>query len=206
LKKESAVVIGLAGKYCSGKSSLVPFFEDWGCQTINMDQLGHQALEANKDRILHVFGHHVLESGEEGQTSINRKALAKVVFSKKSSLNALESISHPWMVQRTREIIQISPRKTWLIDAALLFPMKLDQLCNIVFFIQAPFLARLKRGLNRDKRGLWQTLKRMLSQDKIRPQPSSEHTDVYKVWNRNSVEDTWEQIRTILDKTPTTEA
>jgi dephospho-CoA kinase len=196
------MVIGLTGKYCSGKSSLVPFFEEWGAQSLNMDQLGHQALEANHGRILEAFGPEVLGAGEGGQTRIDRRALGRIVFSGIPGLLRLwRAISHPWMVQRTREILEEGQTRHWLIDAALLFPMKLDQFCDIAFYIHAPFWTRLKRGLSRDKRGFFSTLQRMWSQEKILPQPSSQHTDVYKVGNLGPLVETWAQIRKILERT-----
>ncbi len=69
------VVIGITGKACAGKNQYAKAFEELGARLIDVDRLGHQALEANKDRIIAEFGDSVADRGE-----IDRKALGAIVF------------------------------------------------------------------------------------------------------------------------------
>jgi len=137
------MVIGVVGKSCAGKDAVVSFLEDKGIASVNVDKLGHEALNENISLIEEAFGPEVIEDG-----SVNRKALAPIVFSDPLKLEKLNSITHPWMVKKTEELTKNMTICT--INAALLESMGLVRLCDEILYVYAPLELRLERGMQRD--------------------------------------------------------
>ena len=189
------MVIGLSGKYCSGKNSAAALLEDKGIPSIDVDRLGHAALEANAEKIIAEFGGSV--AGPDG--SVDRKALGNIVFSDPESLKRLEAVSHPWMAEETSRLVNrylSSGSRHVVINAAVLYRMGLHSLCDCVIWIDAPLFLRILRGLNRDPLNLPSVLKRILAQRQLKPQPLAESVDIYRVGNRSGIE----ALRTELEK------
>ena len=44
------IVVGITGKACAGKNQYARRFEELGAYVIDVDHLGHQALEANEEQ------------------------------------------------------------------------------------------------------------------------------------------------------------
>ena len=88
------LLVGLTGGLASGKSSVAKIFKELGCHIIHADDLGHEALlpagEAYAPAVAE-FGPGILN---EDQT-INRKALAAIVFNDPQQLAKLNAIVHP---------------------------------------------------------------------------------------------------------------
>ena len=51
IKPPESLVIGVTGKYCSGKDTAVSFFKERGFTEINADKIGHQVLEKKKSEV-----------------------------------------------------------------------------------------------------------------------------------------------------------
>ncbi|MFP4484640.1 MAG: dephospho-CoA kinase [Spirochaetota bacterium] len=62
------MIVGVAGKYCAGKNTVSHILENHGYRVIDVDTLGHRALEERKDAIAERFGPGVLKSTEEEPT------------------------------------------------------------------------------------------------------------------------------------------
>jgi dephospho-CoA kinase len=150
------VVIGVTGKICSGKNRYVDLFEERGFVVIDVDELGHRALEENRTAVVRHFGPTILRDGV-----IDRKVLASIVFADSSQLAALEGLNHPWMVERCKALIEEARsqgRVGVVVNAALLKRMGLDALCDRILFIKAPLLVRYRRCRRRQNlpfRAFW---------------------------------------------------
>lgn len=199
------ITIGVTGKYCAGKDTVVEILEQSGFVAIDVDALGHDALESEQERIVAEFGDRIRTT--EG--SIDRRALGAIVFADKRALAALEAIIHPQMVQATREQIAEIRRcpegrsgedgaaRGAVINAAILFRMKLDRLCDTVIFVDAPLRLRVQRARRRDGSGLFSTLRRLASQADVDPQYSSSDADIHSVANDGSREGLEAKLRAI---------
>ncbi|NLZ72857.1 MAG: dephospho-CoA kinase, partial [Bacteroidales bacterium] len=64
------MVIGLVGKTCSGKNMVASYFEEKGFFIIDVDVLGHIALEENHQLLVETFGFSIEKDGK-----IDRKQL-----------------------------------------------------------------------------------------------------------------------------------
>ncbi len=141
------MIIGLTGRSCSGKDRVAELMKKYNVIVIDEDKLGHQALKENIDKLAETFGSDIIENGE-----VNRKKLGPIVFSDPSKLEALNAITHPWMVERTLELCREAEKegKAAIINAALLESMGFVEYCDVVILVYAPYEVRLKRALIRD--------------------------------------------------------
>ena len=172
-------VIGLTGTYCAGKNHVALLLEQRFLPVLDLDKLGHEVIEAEKDRLLKRFGEDIL--GPHGQ--VDRKRLGAKVFGKLSELAALEEIIHPEVNRKNIDWINAREGQACVINAALLHRSSAFDLLDAIIIVEAPFLIRLLRARKRD--GLpWLTLlKRFRSQRQFNSQYFREKTDIYRVKN-----------------------
>ena len=155
----AAEVIGLTGYYCSGKSTAEHILSECGWTVIDMDKIGHAALEDQKVVLAQTFGNEIINN--DGH--VDRKALGRMVFADKSKLNTLNGIVHPVMIDMLRQQIAETDSKV-VVSAAILFDMGLDALCSRVLVIKAPLLTIIHRAKRRDGYGLRRIMKILKSQ------------------------------------------
>jgi dephospho-CoA kinase len=176
------MVIGITGKYCAGKNEAARVFQEAGYPVIDVDRLGHEALSARRDMIVQRFGENILAPNGE----IDRKRLGSIVFRRGERLKALEDIVHPYMRGRISDIIGSPGNRTGnsaVINAALLFRMGLNALCARIIIVEAPFMDRINRALERDDISVLEVFRRMRAQRKLIPQPSLLPADTIIVEN-----------------------
>ncbi len=129
----------------SGKSTVASILAGLGCVVADADALARLALQEPhiRDTIAGWWGPGVLDASG----GIDRKAVARIVFDRPEELKRLESLVHPWIRQRQRELFAAAPReaKALVIDAPLLFEAGLDRECDAVIFVEADREARLAR-------------------------------------------------------------
>ncbi len=97
--------VALTGGLASGKSFVGRTLEHLGCFLIQADLLGHQVLEPDGEAypaVVREFGPAILDN--EGR--IDRRALAKLVFTNPERLAVLNSLVHPPVRARTERLIE----------------------------------------------------------------------------------------------------
>ena len=93
---EGVMVVGLTGQTGAGKSTVSQVFADNGFAVINADLIARAVVEKGTkclDEISDFFGSRILNEDK----SLNRKALAKIVFTDKSKLDSLNTIIYPYI-------------------------------------------------------------------------------------------------------------
>ena len=151
------MIVGITGSYCSGKSSASSVFSGKGYRVIDVDRIGHRALEQKKEEVISAFGEEVIAGGR-----VNREKLARIVFGDRAERKKLESIVHPLMVRMVQEICK--KEDSVVINAALLIEMCLHVLCDFVIGIAVKDEIAIKRGEKRDGIGREEVLRRIHSQ------------------------------------------
>jgi dephospho-CoA kinase len=151
------MVIGITGIYCSGKSIASSIFHDSGFRVIDVDSIGHEALEKKKDEIVRAFSERVLKNN-----LIDRKELGKIVFNRNTEMKRLELIVHPWMVKRVKGLVKKDGDT--VINAALLIEMGLHEVCDFVLGININKNIAVERGMARDNLSKDEALRRLRSQ------------------------------------------
>ena len=171
-------LIGLTGSYCAGKNHVAVFLKQRGLPVLDVDKLGHQVIELEKERLEARFGWDILD--DEGR--VDRRRLGAKVFGNGSELAALEEIVHPGVNRITLEWIQ-RQEKACVINAALLHRTSAFEALDAIMIVEAGFLVRLLRARKRDHLPWTVLLKRFQSQRTFSSQYSMGKADIYRVEN-----------------------
>jgi len=90
--------VGLTGGIACGKTTVAALLRDLGCHVVEADKLAHQLTEPGQpahEEIVREFGRQVLSFNG----SIDRKKLGDIVFNDPASLERLNRIVHPRVVE-----------------------------------------------------------------------------------------------------------
>jgi len=173
------MLIGLTGMYCAGKNYVAGLLEKQGIPVLDVDKLGHQVLDLEREAILRRFGEDIL--GEDGR--IDRKRLGARVFGKPGEMAALEGIVHPRVNDLTREWVLRQGERICVINAALLHRSVVFGDVAGIILVKAPFWVRLLRARRRDALPWSAILKRFFSQRNFLSQYFLKNADIYIVEN-----------------------
>lgn len=162
------MLLGLTGGYCAGKNAVAAILERQGWICIDVDRLGHEAVDMARDAIVERFGSVVL--GPEGR--IDRKVVARIVFSDPAALADQEAIIHPIATRLMEECVakaeaeaQAAGREPiTCVNAALLYRTAMASRCDAIFEVRSPLLSRIGRAKARDRVGTKLALQRMSRQ------------------------------------------
>jgi len=195
------MIIGLTGTYCAGKNHVAAIFEKRGFPSIDVDKLGYQVLEVEKDAICAKFGSD-LQALLEAQNRENsawfsksklhplsgedRRLLGQIVFSAPEKLAALEAIVHPATNRLTEEWItekEKSGAKACIINAALLHRSSVFDRLERIILVTAPYLIRLYRARRRDRLPWQEIVERFNNQKDFNTQYLSGKAEIYRVGN-----------------------
>lgn len=148
--------VGVTGTLGSGKSVFSRALAGLpGVRRIDADRVGHEALRPGSPvlaRLVETFGPEI--RGDDGL--VDRKVLARKVFSGRGRVRALNAIVHPWLVRTLRRrILRLKGRHgvdIVVVDAALVLEWGLESILDRVVVVEAPAAARrlwlLERGLS----------------------------------------------------------
>jgi len=189
-------IIGLTGSYCAGKNQAASIIETMGFTVIDVDKLGHKALELCTEKLAATFGPSIIKA----DGSIDRRALGSIVFSKPELLHLHESIVHPVMLALLDEEIAASDRVC--INAALLYRFPHAARCEFIIEIRAPLLQRIRRGKERDHLKTADILKRVMSQGSFWRQRPKGRPPVVFVDNSGSLEALKRGIEKVISQIP----
>lgn len=149
---QNKLTLGITGSTGSGKTTVSRILEELGAYVISADIVAREALAPNSpllDQIRKEFGEEVFEKND----IINRRRLGEVVFSDEAKLKMLNAITHPYIIRRMLDIRVAafeSGEKIVVFDAPLLFEANLDEHCDEIWVVTAPYEQRLTRIMQRD--------------------------------------------------------
>lgn len=142
--------VGLTGGLATGKSFVGRTLAELGCQLIQADALGHQLLAPEGKAFAPVvveFGPGILVEGK-----IDRKILAREVFSKPERLARLNEIIHPLVFELEESIIRgiIDPQAIVVVEAAILIETGSYQKCDKLIVAVCEERQQIERAMARD--------------------------------------------------------
>lgn len=166
------MLLGLTGGYCAGKNTVASILETRGWTCIDVDALGHEAMEKSRDAIVDRFGPKVI--GQDGK--IDRRALAAIVFSDPAALADQEAIVHPAAIALMNERIKAAEEAATAVghealvcvNAALLHRTDRVASCDAIIEVRSPLVLRALRGASRDGAGAAAALRRITRQKSFR--------------------------------------
>ena len=161
------ILVGLTGGVACGKSSVARLFQDCGAILIDADVLARTVVERGKPAlkdVARVFGKKsLLPDG-----TLNRPALAKIVFGSPAKLKKLNAIVHPRVAREqarmTREIANQEPRAVVIYDAPVLIEAGAHKRMDKIVVVSANEKTQIKRLHNRSHLSKTEALRRIKSQ------------------------------------------
>jgi dephospho-CoA kinase len=173
-------VFGITGYYCAGKNYAAQFFAKRGFAVLDVDKLGHIAIENKKQEITSFFGADILNA----DGSVNRRNLGLSVFGRanKKRLIYLESIVHPEANRLSEEWLSANKNKNCLVNAALLHKSSVLNKLDGIIIVKAPLLTRLRRAKKRDNLS-WPEILRRFSSQKFPLKKTFFSADTYCIYN-----------------------
>ena len=162
-------IVGLTGGIASGKSEAARFLEEAGAHTLDADAISH-ALTAPEAPMLkdirEVFGDGVFN--EDG--TLNRAALAEIVFSDPEMRRRLDGLIHPAVQKAMLDEVETAEKngeKLVFLNVPLLFETGMDTLCDETWLVSASEDTQLKRLTERDGVTIEQASARINSQMRL---------------------------------------
>ena len=140
-------IIGLVGGIGSGKSYIANLFADEGCMVIDSDAAVTEAYHRPevREKIRQWWGGQVLLPNGH----VNRKEIAKLVFSDEQQRRQLEGLIHPIVAElrddQMRQGADDASVKAYVWDTPLLLETGLGHQCDAIVFVEAPEAQRIER-------------------------------------------------------------
>lgn len=163
---EGVMVVGLTGQTGSGKTTVCDVFSSNGFSVINADMIARKVVEKGKpclEDIRDFFGSEVISI----DGTLDRKKLASKVFTDKSQLEILNSITYPYItseILRTIKRFSGEGKKLILLDAPTLFESRADDFCELIISVISRDDLRKSRIMERDGITEEEAVNRMNSQ------------------------------------------
>lgn len=185
-------LIGLTGNSGSGKSTVSRILEDKGVHVIDADKIAHKIYEYKKPAYYEIVGC-FSETVLNEDRSINRRKLGKIVFSDKDKLKLLNRITHKYIIEEIKSIIE-ADEGWYVIDAAVLLESKLRDMVDEIWIIEADREVKRERIIKRDFLSFEEAEKRLNSQMSL--SEMKKYSDVVILNNDNDIE----HLRQIIEE------
>jgi dephospho-CoA kinase len=181
------MVVGLTGGLGAGKTTIAGLFHDCGAKVIDADQLARNVVKPGKTawkEIKKLFGANVLHSDK----TLNRQALAQVVFQNPAKLKILQNIIHPRVAReqakQTTNIGKAFPHAVIIYDAALLIEAGAYKRMDHVIVVKADRATQISRVCGRDGLTKTEALRRIKQQMPLRQKLQYADTVLEGTWPR----------------------
>lgn len=158
--RSKKIILGLTGSFGSGKTTVAKIFRDLGAKTIDADRIAHSLIKPKTKiykKIINIFGKDILKKNR----TIDRRKLAKLVFSNKKSLKKLNRIMHPEIIRIIKEKIKNTFAKVIVLDAPLLLEAGLKSLVDKLVVVDIRKPIQIKRIQNKTHQNRIDILKRL---------------------------------------------
>ncbi len=159
------ISIGLTGPTGAGKSTLRALTGEFGLEWLDCDEVARQIVEPGQPALAELAAHFgsdvILPDG-----TLDRRLVASRAFPTEEGRAALNSITHPKVLERLLELSEkaFAEGRQVVIDAPLLFEGRVDSICQATIAVLAPRQERLQRIMERDSISEEQALLRMNAQ------------------------------------------
>lgn len=138
--------VAITGNIAAGKSAVEDILKSKGFKILDTDVVGHEILEKNEEVRLEFQEYDVFENGK-----ISREKLGKLVFSDKSLLEKLNSITHPLIRKKIEEFFaDNSSEEVVFVAIPLLFEAGMEDMFGEIIIVIADDNIRLKRLMKRN--------------------------------------------------------
>ena len=205
-------IIGLTGNIATGKSVVSEMLVCLGAKAIDADALAHELMEKGTpiwQAVVREFGPPAAlrqaqdDSSGHGEGilcrdgSINRKTLGGIVFADEPALCRLETIVHPAVIARTKELMESSQEPVVVVEAIKLIEAGMHRTCDALWVVTCRKEQQLTRLVKQ------RALTEEEARQRIQAQPPQEAkltlADVV-IDNSGSLDETWRQVKGEWDR------
>ncbi len=145
--KTNPILIGLTGGIGSGKTTASNYFQSLGIPVIDSDLIVKRLWKENQEMVSKIektFGFSI-------QTDIDRKKLAKIIFSDPKQREILNHIVHPYVfLEVEKEKTFYTDRQLIVIDMPLLIEVGYHQKVDYVLVVYVSMDTQKSRLIQRD--------------------------------------------------------
>lgn len=189
-------IIGLTGGIGAGKSLVADIMRENGAGIVDSDRLAHEELVDPQviETLRKWWGEKVCSSGGE----IDRKAVAGVVFKDPLELQRLEDLLYPRIDRRRASLVMDFEKdgeiRAIVYDAPKLYEAGLNEKCDYVVFVDAPWEVRIERVAQTRGWDEAELLKREKMQDPLEPKKAKADYVVTNQFNIDTLRVTVQQV------------
>ncbi|MHC1683542.1 MAG: dephospho-CoA kinase [Clostridiaceae bacterium] len=191
--------IGLTGGIGSGKSTITKELCEKGLKVVDADLIAREVLDIYpeiKELIKINFG----EQYFDNQGNLLRRELGELIFNDEIKRKELDGIILPFIIKeifnRLDDLEEVG-EKVAFVDAPLLIETNINKMMNYNILVWVDKETQIKRVMLRDDFSREAALSRIDSQMDL--DEKKEYVD-YIVDNSNSIEDTKNQLRNLLEE------
>jgi dephospho-CoA kinase len=199
MKPQTRIIAGILGSVGAGKSTVCRLFAEKGARVLDADAMAHAVLAEPevREEIRAAFGRGVLF--EDG--SVDRKALADLVFADPAALGKLEKLVHPKVRLRIEEEVRRFRAREergfelLVLDVPLLATSPLKEHCDELVFVEATPERRRERVRERG----W-TPEELERRERAQPSAAEKRRlATHIVENDGSIESTRHQVHRLYE-------
>jgi dephospho-CoA kinase len=146
--------VGLTGGIGSGKSTVAEIFRKLGAVVLSADKIARELTEKDprvKTQIREAFGPQVFTP----RGSIDRRAVASIIFSDQRKREKLNSIIHPLVLSTISALMGDLEKRNdvplIIHEAALIYEAEAEQDLDYVVVVDADEETRIRRVMERDR-------------------------------------------------------
>lgn len=143
-----AKVIGITGGIACGKTTLTRYLQKLGYIVLDSDLYARDTLKEKTILEKVLERHPEVKVGE----TIDRRLLGNIVFHQTQEKAWLESLIHPYVIQRLEQgILFYAKEDVIFLDIPLLYEIHLESLCDEVIVVYVDEKTQIERLMMRDR-------------------------------------------------------
>lgn len=142
-------VFGITGPTGAGKTTVSDIFRNLGVYVIDADKVARNITDKDVNCLSEIrlaFGDTVFTD----DMSLDRKCLAKIVFTDKSKLKLLNEITHKYIKKEIENEINNCKNDIIAIDGAVIIGSPVMNICKALVVVTADVSVRINRIMKRD--------------------------------------------------------
>lgn len=193
------IILGITGGIATGKSTVTRMLADLGAPTISADVLAHDLLAPGTAATRSVIDAFPACAAADG-TSIDRRALGRLVFADAAARARLESLTHPAIIAALRDQIALwrplAEAPAAAAEIPLLFEANLETMVDRIVAVTCPPADQTTRMLTRGRSTEVEVTRQISAQ---LPLAQKEARADYLITTNGGMEDTRHQVKALWE-------
>lgn len=186
--------IVITGTIGSGKSAVSDIIKDLGFDVISADDINRKLLEPGARNFEAIKKDPFFRKAFDGE-SLDKKALAKMIFAAPDLMKRLNRITHPIIVEEIEEEIKKINSENVFIEIPLYYQMDVKFPADLVLFVSADRNIQAQRLAQRDAIGSFYAESKIRNQENLMGKRDKREIIIQ---NNSTLEDLREKVINVL--------